>query len=88
MGHKEGEGAHSLSQHGSHCLAVLRIQRSVDFVEQVEGGRVHALDGKDEGQRDERLLATAQLLHRHWLVRPKSHLYLQEQTILSDMTPR
>jgi hypothetical protein len=46
---------------------VLRVQRSIDLVKQVEGGRVAALDGEDEGQCHQGLLAARQLLQGHGL---------------------
>lgn len=33
-----------------HGGAVLRVEVGVDFVEEVEGGRVALLDGEDEGE--------------------------------------
>jgi hypothetical protein len=39
------------------------VQRLVDLIEQVEGGGVTSLDCKDQRQRDEGLLPSAQLIH-------------------------
>ena len=52
-----------LVNHVGHALSVLRVERLVDLVEQVEGRRIAALDGEYERERDKRLLATAQLLN-------------------------
>lgn len=49
-----------LGHQGGHGAAVGWVQRRVDLVAEVEGGRVAALDRKDQGQRDERLLAAGQ----------------------------
>ena len=46
----------------SHGGAVLRVQSSVNLIQEVEGGGVGALDGKDEGQGNYSLLASWQLL--------------------------
>ena len=56
------------------CLPVLGVQRRINLVEQVEGRRVAALDGKDEGQRHEGLLPAAQLLHDKHLPRAEGDL--------------
>ena len=40
-----------------------RVERLIDLVEQIERRRVALLDGEDERERDERLLAARQLLH-------------------------
>lgn len=42
---------------------MLSVQRLVDLIKQVEGGGVTLLDGEDEGQRHQGLLAPRQLLH-------------------------
>lgn len=44
-------------------LPVLGIESLVDFVEQVKRGRVALLNGEYQGQGDQRLLTSAQLLH-------------------------
>ena len=41
--------------------AVGRVEGLVDFVEEVEGGRVAALDGEDEGESDKGLLPSREL---------------------------
>ena len=56
------------AQQLGHRRAVLGVQGSVDLVKQVKGCRVAALDGKDEGQSNERLLAARQELQAHRLV--------------------
>ena len=40
-----------------------RVKRLVDLIEQIERRRVALLNGEDERERDERLLAARQLLH-------------------------
>ena len=62
------------AQHTRHGGAVLRVQGRVNFIKQVEGRRIAALDGKDERQSHERLLPAAQLLHDKILARPERHL--------------
>ena len=44
-------------------LPVLRIQRLIDLVEQIERRRIALLDREDERQRHEGFLSAAQLLH-------------------------
>lgn len=60
-------------QFGNGC-AVCRVQGGVDFVKQVKGRRVAALDGKDEGQGHQGLLPPAELLHQHRFIGSKRHL--------------
>ncbi len=59
-------------QHARHGRAVGRVQRGVDLVEQVEGRRVAALDGKDERERDQRLLPAAQRRERRGRARARA----------------
>lgn len=42
---------------------MLGVQGLVDLVEQVERSRVTFLDGEDQGQGHQRLLASGELLH-------------------------
>ena len=62
------------AEHARHGGAVLRVERGIDLIKQVEGRRVAALDGKDERQGHQRLLPAAQLLHHQILTRPERHL--------------
>lgn len=48
---------------------MLRVERSVDLVEEVEWRRVALLNGEDERQRDETLLAAGQVGHLAGLLR-------------------
>lgn len=54
---RPGEPPHLVSD----ALAVLRVQGTVEFVHDVERGRVDLLHGKDQAGSDDRLLATGQL---------------------------
>lgn len=74
-------------QQGCDRLPVLRIKRSVHLIQQVEWRRVDALDGEDEGEGDERLLASAELAHRPWLVIAKLDLDLQLCALSVSVVP-
>jgi len=49
--------------HTSDGLSVLRVERLVNLVEEIERRRVALLNGEDECECDEGLLSTGQLLH-------------------------
>ena len=52
----------------------LGVERGVDLVEEVEGGGVCSLNGEDERERHQRLLAARQLLQRHRVPGSERHL--------------
>merc|ERR1719469_682240 len=54
--------------HIRHSLPVLGIQSLIDFIEQVEGGRITLLDDKDKRHGHERFLSPTQLVHFSHLV--------------------
>ncbi len=66
------------AKHARDRGAVLRIEGRVDFIEEVERCGVAALDGENERQSHECLLAAAQLLHHQVLARPERHLRSNE----------
>lgn len=61
-GNKLGLGG-QLVDHVGHGLAMLRVQRLIDFVEQIERGRIALLDREDQSERDQGLLSSGQLVH-------------------------
>ena len=62
------------AEHARHGGAVLRVERGIDLIKQVEGRRVATLDCKNERQGHQRFLPAAQLLHHQVLARPERHL--------------
>ena len=67
--------------------AVLRVQRGVDLVEQVERHRVAPLDGEDQPDRDDGFLTAAELFHHHRLALPERNLDLDAAVLLGE-SPR
>mmetsp|Transcript_4217 Transcript_4217/g.17377 ORF Transcript_4217/g.17377 Transcript_4217/m.17377 type:complete len:269 (-) Transcript_4217:340-1146(-) len=76
------------ANHGRDGGAVLRIQSRVDLVKEVKGHRVAPLDGEDEGDGDDGLLAAGELLHLHRLALPERHLDLDAAVLLRETLSR
>ena len=72
------------AHHRCHRGTVLRVQRGVDLVEQVERHRVAPLDAEDEPDGDDGLLPAAELLHLHRLPRAEGHLDLHAAVLLRE----
>lgn len=70
--------------HVRHGGAVLRVERGVDFVEEVKRHRIAALNGKDERNSDDSLLPARQLLHLHSFTLSEAHLDLHAAILLAE----
>mmetsp|Transcript_12782 Transcript_12782/g.54148 ORF Transcript_12782/g.54148 Transcript_12782/m.54148 type:complete len:267 (+) Transcript_12782:69-869(+) len=76
------------ANHSRDGGAVLRIQSRVDLVKEVKGHGVATLDGEDEGDGDDGLLAAGELLHLHRLALPEGHLDLDAAVLLRETLSR
>jgi hypothetical protein len=52
-----------LMDHVSDGFAMLRVERLVDFIEEIERSWIAFLDGEDQSEGDEGLLTAAELIH-------------------------
>lgn len=62
-----------------YCFPVIRVQGLINLIEQVKGGRVTLLDGKNQGQGHQRFLSPGQLLHVPHLRLVSGEGYLTEK---------
>ena len=60
--------SHLLAKELCNRRAICRVKGGVDLIKQVKWCWIAALDGKDKGERHQRLLTTTELLHEHRFV--------------------